>query len=384
MNWKMANIRGDSMTEELIIAFINTSVLLILLIFQILTPKLVRENILFGVTVPEDKLDDNKIKEMHKNFKKDNLIIGLPMLIIFSYLFYIFSNPRMQIILMVSYIGILFAIYLKYNSKAKQLKVEKGWDKIGRKIVVVDMKYSRDKSRRGNISALWFLIPLVITLLNLIFAFVIYHSLPDKIPTHWNFQGEITTYRNKSYGNVLLLPISQLGMIGMFYFVYWMIKKAKQQIDPNNPEESLEKAIIFRKAWSIYILILLILIVIEFSILSLLTYGIIFKTTKLVDVLNWIILGFSIIGGLGLSIKLGQGGEKLKLKEANKEEKIYRKDDDELWKLGNTIYYNPEDSSIFVEKRFGIGWTVNAARPMGLLILILPFTTLILTFIFLV
>lgn len=370
------------MAEKMYLMIIYTSTLLVLLILQILTPRLIRKNILFGVTIPESKLDDDGVELMKQNFKRDNLIIGVPMLIIVSYLLYIFINSKLQVILMFSYIGVLFIIYLRYNSKAKNLKRAKGWDKLGRKIVVVDMKYSRDKSKVGNISPLWFLIPLIITLFNFILAFTVYPSLPNKLPTHWNFQGEITTYSNKSYGVVLLLPIVQLGMVGMFYLIYWMIKKTKQQIDPNNPEESLKKSIIFKKAWSIYLLILLMLITIEFSVLSLLTYGIIFETTRAVDVLNWIILIFSIAGGFVLSIKLGQGGEKLKLKEEDKEEIIYRKDDDEMWKLGNTIYYNPEDSSVFVEKRFGIGWTVNAGRPLGLFLLILPIIMIILTFIF--
>ena len=37
------------------------------------------------------------------------------------------------------------------------------------------------------------------------------------------------------------------------------------------------------------------------------------------------------------------------------------RDDDEHWLLG-TIYCNRNDPSIFVPKRFGIGWTSNIAR----------------------
>lgn len=369
------------MTERVYLMIIYTSTLLILLILQMLMPKLIRKNILFGVSIPTNKLDDKDIKLMYKCYKKDNLIIGVPALTVISYLLYISKSPKLQTILMFSYIGVLFFIYLKYNYKAKKLKKERGWDKLGRKIVVVDMKYSRDKSKVGNISHLWFLIPLGITLFNFILAFIVYPSLPSKIPIHWNFQGEITNYRDKSYGVVLLLPLIQLGMVCIFYFIYWMITNTKQQIDPNNPEESLKRSIIFKKAWSIYLLILLILVTVEFSILSLLTYGIVFETTRAVDILNWIILAFSIIGGLVLSMKLGQGGEKIKLKEKNSGEVIYKKDDDEMWKLGNTIYYNPEDSSVFVEKRFGIGWTVNAGRLLGLFLLVLPIIIIVLTFI---
>ena len=37
-------------------------------------------------------------------------------------------------------------------------------------------------------------------------------------------------------------------------------------------------------------------------------------------------------------------------------------DDDERWKLG-VFYFNPEDPSLFLPERFGVGWTMNWARP---------------------
>ena len=37
---------------------------------------------------------------------------------------------------------------------------------------------------------------------------------------------------------------------------------------------------------------------------------------------------------------------------------------DSCWKLG-LFYYNPGDSALFVEKRIGIGYTLNFARPVA-------------------
>ena len=41
---------------------------------------------------------------------------------------------------------------------------------------------------------------------------------------------------------------------------------------------------------------------------------------------------------------------------------------DECWKLG-LFYFNRNDPALFVEKRFGIGWTVNFANPRAWLVL---------------
>ena len=47
-------------------------------------------------------------------------------------------------------------------------------------------------------------------------------------------------------------------------------------------------------------------------------------------------------------------------------------DDDSLWIFG-CIYNNPDDPSLFVNKRFGAGWTVNIGTIKGKIFFILPF-----------
>lgn len=50
---------------------------------------------------------------------------------------------------------------------------------------------------------------------------------------------------------------------------------------------------------------------------------------------------------------------------------IENKTEDDLWKLGNTIYCNSKDSSIFVRQRQGTGWTLNMGRPLGIILAII-------------
>ena len=38
--------------------------------------------------------------------------------------------------------------------------------------------------------------------------------------------------------------------------------------------------------------------------------------------------------------------------------------DERRWK-GGIFYVNPDDPALFVEKRFGFGWTLNFGRPMA-------------------
>ena len=53
-----------------------------------------------------------------------------------------------------------------------------------------------------------------------------------------------------------------------------------------------------------------------------------------------------------------------KLKEHYKTENEFEEDDDDYWVYG-LFYYNPKDARLNVEKRVGIGSTINMAHPMG-------------------
>jgi uncharacterized membrane protein len=43
--------------------------------------------------------------------------------------------------------------------------------------------------------------------------------------------------------------------------------------------------------------------------------------------------------------------------------------EDKYWKWGGIFYCNPNDPAIWVEKRIGLGWTTNLARPAAWVIL---------------
>ena len=58
-------------------------------------------------------------------------------------------------------------------------------------------------------------------------------------------------------------------------------------------------------------------------------------------------------------------------------------DDDDFWILG-MFYYNPNDTRLNVEKRFGYGGTVNIAHPAGKVIMIVIALMLIAAIIFII
>lgn len=366
------------MGEELTILLLNGFILMLLLLMQILIPNISRKNILLGVKIPEEKMATSEVKEIIKGFKRENIFVGIPTLIILLVLINYFDSVVLISIAPVLYLGVLFAVYIRWNRKSKELKKEKEWDKLASNIIFVDTKFSRDKTKYTGISKKWILIPLVIILFNIGLSVAMFPSLPDKIPTHWDFQGNIDGYMNKSIFVAMMMPMVQMLMSIIIYFSYYSMTKSKQQIDPNNPEVSLRKNIIFRKVWSVYFLIVLVLLEILFTVSNMMILGLI-NDPGLFNIMNFLFMGIIIISSIIISVKIGQGGDRINIKGEKEASKGYDIDDDRLWKLGNTIYFNPEDPSLFVEKRIGVGWTVNGGRPLGVILLLLPFIIIAIT-----
>lgn len=183
----------------------------------------------------------------------ENIFVSIPSIALLSYWTYKSNSPMVVTLTIFIYIGILFLVYLHGNYKTKKLKEEKEW-KRPKDEVVVDLKFSKNRINASSISSWWFLVPVGIALINLIVGLKISSILPERLPTNWDFQGNITGYMDKKFF-IWLMPLVQLGMAGTMFFVCKIIGWSKQEISFKNPEESVKRNIIFRRIWSIYILV---------------------------------------------------------------------------------------------------------------------------------
>ena len=69
-------------------------------------------------------------------------------------------------------------------------------------------------------------------------------------------------------------------------------------------------------------------------------------------------------------VMIGVLNQKAVEKRYERDTDLELQDDDDNWILG-MFYYNPNDTRLNVEKRFGYGGTVNIAHPAGKVIMII-------------
>ncbi len=153
------------------------------------------------------------------------------------------------------------------------------------------------------------------------------------------------------------------SLIPVFIYSNQAIIRSKQKLSPLDPEGASESSRRFRKGWSNFLFYTTILTQLLISGLTLFSFfGENLPTWLLIaGIVVYLII---MLGGtMFLTFKYGQAGEKLLA-----EDQYYvDPEEDDKWLLG-MIYYNSDDSSLFVEKRFGVGTTINMGNRKAWLI----------------
>lgn len=334
-----------------------------------LTPYYSRRGTPFGITVPSSHQQDSFIQMRKKRFFIQNVLLG----ILLSIPIVFFSNFEDQteqdmwigiyvIGAMLVFFVLTFILYLQ-NRKAIQLwkKEEQIIVETKKERIVVDTNYHRDLNAVSTRTIV--IVQLVIVLISVAVIGFFYDRIPNQFPIHWNSQNIPDRSVEKSPLSVMMMPAMQLLMIPVLAFSHYAFIKSKQKLLANYPQITSYQSKKFRRAWSINFLVT------SIATQLLLTSTNFFSLFFAEDMaFGWmgLLIGIFIFGILGYSLyltwKYGQGGEKLVFSEIDEPvEEVTEVDEEKYWKLG-MFYYNPEDPAIFVEKRFGIGSTINLAR----------------------
>ncbi|MCX7747888.1 MAG: DUF1648 domain-containing protein [Clostridia bacterium] len=354
------------------------------LVLCTIIPYITRKTESFGVTITEEAYHTPEVRKLRTWYRNRVLIFGsIPALAALIPILTIKMSETHFLFLVLGtfiQIAVVYFFYFIAHKRMKVLKAEKNWAAGKTQMVIADTSF---RKKKVLVSPLWFIIYLLVILATVIIELAFYDKIPDRIPMHYNVHGEIDRWAVKSYKTLLWLPLLQLFITFIMGFAYWTIGKSRQLIDPSSPEKSIEQNRIFRYRWSAFIVFSGLALIIMFSLIQ---YMMIFVKN------SWLTIALPLVLGLGmvaasiiLSATTGQGGSKAAVLVNSgtngKDQKVISRDEDKYWKLG-IFYYNPEDPSLFVEKRFGIGMTNNWARPMswvlilGILAAIIGFSVL--------
>jgi uncharacterized membrane protein len=352
------------MTVWMLAIFYAVCFLPIVVIFAIL-PYIGRRTLSFGVSIPSGEFNDGELVRLRKKFAAGVVAYGALFTAAYAILLLFVSTGAavycMSAILLI-YLVLVYAMYVKMWRRVKAIKENRGWQ-AAHEVMVADTRFQK---KRNAVSPAWFIGFAVIILATVLIGLLLYDSMPDRIVQKYDFQGNAVQTAPKSVGLIFFAPAVQAAMAVIFAFVYWMLLRTPPVLDPDNPEATSRQNAVFRYRWSAYIMFGGMIMLLVFLVMQL---G--FTQVAGLDIQLWtpvIGAGALIIGAVALGVTTGQSGSRVKAgKKA--EGRVVRRDDDRYWKWG-VIYVNKDDPALFVEKRFGIGFTINFGRPAAALIIV--------------
>jgi uncharacterized membrane protein len=337
-------------------------VLLLAVILEWMMPGLTRANLFFGVTVPDGTRETPEARRIVRSYRLAVGCLGGALILTLAAAGALLPSTGWA-----TWLGALGAVmgllllalpYLWAHraSMALARAVESSTASAG----PLPAASLRPRRYSDFVPWLWELLPLSLVAATATFLVSRYGSAPSVIPIHFDARGTANGFMPRSIGSYFGLVWVQLSLEVVLTGVAVLAAGARGAPGPADRR--------FRRIWLRALFGLKVLLL---AFLGVLAAGIAGAEPPAEVQLTWLMpltLGFTgvvLLGGLALALYTGQGGARL----GEPRETGSDRTADRYWKLG-VIYVNREDPSLFVEKRFGVGWTVNLGNPLALAVLV--------------
>lgn len=363
------------MTDSLILMVFLVAIIFLSGALLAATPWFMKKGECFAVTIPESAQADERFLAFRKRYAAAVLAVTLICAVALGAVSNVAlgkmgsaaDSDSLNAILAAAIVAAAtiplvasFALMLHYRKRVEAIKREEGW-KAERDEAVALIGFEEAPVPP---SLAWNVVYVPIVLITLAIGLALYPSTPDLVPTNFDFAGNVNQWTPKGPALIAFPLLFEVFMAVCFIFSHWMTIRSKKDIDPARPAISAYAYGAFARAECILLLVGgsvftavlgIVMILMMAEILSMLV------TISLIIVATLILVGATI----AISVVYGQSGSRL-VKRLDASGDIIA-DNDEHWKAG-IFYFNKDDASLFLPKRFGVGWTMNWARPAAWLI----------------
>ena len=322
-----------------------------------------------GVRVPPDRTGEPIIAEVRRSYRGSVLIGGLVAAATTIAISLVAPVGVATAAGVVTVVVIQGAIYSVFHRRLARVKAAETWY-AGQRIGTAG---ALQPATRTSHWAIWLVPAVVIAAATAAIGAFDYSSMPARLPVHFQLNGGVNRYMDKSIIAVFWPIAVQLFTTLILASVLLGIPRSRLELDPAAPEASFERQQRFREAMTTALGVFLLGLNLSFMVMALVSWDIISGA-------RWAILPLTLTLSLVpaaimivVAIRMGADGSRLRLATAPRPgatggQVLVQRDDDRFWK-GGIVYWNPKDPGIFVSKRFGIGWTVNFAKPIAWLFL---------------
>ncbi len=354
---------GEDMGEVMVVnLFLLVRVLLVGGIF-IFYPRITRRGLFFGVYVGEEFPGSDLAGSILKTWDKSCLAwmvtalgIGLLGTMAGSA---VGGNLTGTAVLIIG----LTALFFRTYSKVRALGPAVGSEQASKGTATLQIGSTQGE----NFAKFALVICLVVALATLTYAYLSFPSMGERMPTLWSLFGGAEGTTEVTYLNLLYFPGWNLVIAPLFAVLALMISSAKRSLREGPGNRSSEAQEAFRNTNAILfsgnaLFMLAMLTTVSLNVLSIgrgasdAIWGWVWVVT--------VVYILSALVALGILFRrLGQGGSRI---ERGHDDGALTGGlaDNERWVAG-VFYVNPDDPSLMVESRFGIGYAMNWGQGLS-------------------
>ena len=340
---------------------------LLMLVFtmalNLVIPLAARRDVFFGVTVPPNTRSTPEGRRITRVYTLGVIlltILGVGALLAVWY----FQPPAWELLLILVGIGAMTLLssgpfliaYFQAHALAERARAQ-GWRPEASAPPVAEL---RPRRYGDYIPWYWELLPLALIGATAAYLAYTYPAAPDPFPTHFDINGNPNAWSPKTIGSYFLIVFVQVFIWALITVLTYLVVRAKSL--PGR-EESGFKRIVLRFLFAIKALAI--------GFMGLVGGASAYAAVNATALPGWF-LGVSIsyivlvfVMVIVLTVRASARSARLQPADASTTDRM----DDSHWFLGS-IYFNRGDPSIFVERRFGIGWTVNFGSVGGVLTMV--------------
>jgi uncharacterized membrane protein len=325
-----------------------------------LMPRFTRPDLYFAVTVAPGFRDSTEGRAILRLFRREIIEVSLPALALLGILALTPALPLAPSALLLQ-LGGYFAVY--YRTRRRVLPHALG---------PTTIREAQIGRRNRRVPGGWVTAAGPFALLAASAGYLATHwqRIPAHLIMHWGADGQPDRWAERSPGTVFLPVVVATGILVAMTLLLYGIAHWLRPIHAGGLQGEHESR--YRRTTSILLLVIEYWIAALFSWLGvrpLLSHSFQQPPTALA-----VVPALIAVASAAILLWLGQGGSRIppeRERESESTEPVGDRTEDRFWKLG-VFYFNRGDPSVMVEKRFGIGYTVNFAHPVAWVIILLP------------
>jgi uncharacterized membrane protein len=348
------------MNNGLNIGILLFTLTLMYLMFLFMT-KLTSKKHFYGIMIDQKYKDLDELKALDQNFKK-LLTLSYFFTIALSYVLILRISSDSIVLSVPILLFLVFetAIYIKTHTSAKNLKNKLKDNLEPSKIVaMVDTSVLSERNKIINKFKIYFAVNFIVIVIFTIYSIANYNSTLELIPIHWNFKGVADGFVENTFRNFLLQIGLLLFIVLILILMSILTMKSRIKIDTEDIDSSKKVTLKFLNYLGYSFLGLIIS-------LSIIYINSVYSIINGTDINFYFYIISTVLMILSAILLIVQFVKSSNLKSSSS---FTPDDKEENWLFG-LIYYNKNDPSLMIPKRFGVGWTINAANPIGKIIYI--------------